>query len=336
MDLIIDRRKNWCAHVSNDAVVEFERAIQSSNLVGTIPILGWDFARRLVWRALRTVLKGATPSLRLTDDCFAILMGHGAISKCLPRFLCARRRYLYCFDAWPAWHDYFELIGRTLGIDGMFFSSLGATEAFRRRKVRFPVAWIPEGIHVPEYRYLPYNRKDIDVLQFGRKYQWYHETIAGPLQQAGRFYLHDKGELVFPTRDKFIEGMARTKVSICIPPNITNPSRAGSISTMTVRYLQSMASKCLIVGMMPDEMRKLFSYTPIVEIDMARPVDQLLEVLDRYDEYIPLIERNYQELITNHSWSTRWHEINSILGNWELSRQGKPTEEHAPFWVPAH
>lgn len=67
-----------------------------------------------------------------------------------------------------------------------------------------------------------------------------------------------------------------------------------------------MASKVLIIGVMPEDMRELFSYLPIVEIDMENASAQLSGVLDNFDAYIPLIERNYVEVRALHQWENRW------------------------------
>ena len=109
----------------------------------------------------------------------------------------------------------------------------------------------------------------------------------------------------------FIIGKA--KVVICVPSNITHPERAEYISTMTLRYLQAMVSKVLIVGIMPSDMQELFPYMPIVEIDMDHAAAQMLTVLDNYEHYRPLIERNYAEVRQNHQWQNRWAIIKSVM-----------------------
>ena len=57
----------------------------------------------------------------------------------------------------------------------------------------------------------------------------------------------------------------------------------------------------------------LFDYNPIVEIDMANPFAQLQSVLSNYENYIPLIERNYENVCRNHSWSNRLEQMKKIL-----------------------
>jgi hypothetical protein len=71
-------------------------------------------------------------------------------------------------------------------------------------------------------------------------------------------------------------GLANSKISICVPSDITHPERTGNISTITNRYLQSMASKCLILGKLPHDMLHLFDYNHIIEIDEENPVLQIV------------------------------------------------------------
>ncbi len=166
-----------------------------------------------------------------------------------------------------------------------------------------------------DYRFRDYSRKDIDVLAFGRKYDQHHEQVVDDLEESGFTYLYEKqkGDIVFKDRLAFIDGLARTKISICVPSNITHPERSGTISTMTIRYLQSMASKTLIVGIMPEEMKLLFDYTPIIPIDMDCPAGQLTAILKDFDRDIPLIERNYAFIREHHTWAHRWNSIRQVM-----------------------
>ena len=151
-------------------------------------------------------------------------------------------------------------------------------------------------------------------MQIGRKYDNYHDLIVDKFQRLNRIYLYEKkkGELIFPTRESFINGLAASKISICFPSNITHPDRAKGIETMTIRYLQSIASKCLIVGKAPEEMIKLFGYNPVIEADLLNPFGQLEEILNNYEDYIPLIEKNYSNIL-NHLWSNRWEDIQKVI-----------------------
>jgi hypothetical protein len=185
---------------------------------------------------------------------------------------------------------------------------------------------VPEGITPGDYFLAFTPERDIDVLQLGRRFDKYHRMIAPDLEKRGKNYLYEKqpGTVVFPTRLDYVEGLMRTKISICAPMSVTNPDRAGGIETMTVRYLQSMLSRCLIVGHAPAEMIQLFGYNPLIEIDYRDPAGQLLGLLDRLKDYEELIEKNYRAVREHHTWSSRWQQIKSIVYGTSAGQHREP------------
>jgi glycosyltransferase involved in cell wall biosynthesis len=74
-----------------------------------------------------------------------------------------------------------------------------------------------------------------------------------------------------------------------------------------------MASKCLVLGKAPEEMKQLFGYNPVVEVDMENPSEQIIEILDNYEKYFELIEKNYKTVVENQTWAKRWEQISTIL-----------------------
>jgi len=240
---------------------------------------------------------------------FAALIS-GDFKVFLPYAFFSRRNFIYMYDAWPRFHKWIFPLLDFLNINVVFFSSKQVYLDHRRNypKSRCKSMWIPEGIDPAAYHFESFENKTIDVLEFGRIYEAYHNLITGPLQAASKKHVYRSVgmPLLFPDRQSFLQGLAQAKVVVCVPSNITHPDRAEYISTMTLRYLQAMASKVLIVGIMPSDMQELFPYLPIVEIEMDRAAEQLLEVLDDYSRYVPLIERNYTEVWQNQHWKNRW------------------------------
>ena len=226
-------------------------------------------------------------------------------------------RSIYLFDSWPDRHEEIAKFVRFFKIDFLFVSASQSTKQLGLKLSTQSVHWVPEGINPSEYKQYGYEEKTIDVLALGRKYDLYHDLIVDHLQNNNITYLYEKikGEIIFPTREDFIEGIAKSKISICVPSNITHPQRAGNVETMTIRYLQSIVSKCLIVGHAPKEMIELFGYNPVVEIDMLHPTQQLDSILTNYLDYIPLIEKNYEFVLQNHTWENRWSHIKEILSS---------------------
>jgi len=253
------------------------------------------------------------PSIKGNGEYFVVLMGT-ELKKCFPYFLSAKSKSVYLFDAWPKNHRIIEAFLDRFDIANAFFSSCQVAEMFAK-KMKCKCFWVPEGIDVKEYKYNEQTKRDIDVIQFGRKYNWYHEQIAPVLKKRNKVYLYAKkeGEIVFPTKNGFVDGLSRSKISICFPSSITHPEKSGDVSTLTARYLQSMAAKCLVVGIMPNEMRQIFGYDPVVEIDERNPGKHLLSILHEYERYLPLIEKNYRTIREEHTWSKRWEMIRDCL-----------------------
>jgi len=311
-------------HVSLDTVREFEQAILSSSGNGRIDAVSPNrISSELSFLALRILRRvpfhpASWPfpdrkSQRRERQYFSILMGC-SFKPCLPYFFFPGHKSAYFFDAWPSTHENLIYFTSRLGIQDAFVSSRAAAEMLSAYGSGCQFHWIPEGISPEAYVFRPYDRKDIDVMQFGRKYDWYHNKICSSLNEHGKTYLYEKqkGEILFPTRRSFIEGLARSKISICFPSSITHPERSGDVETMTVRYLQSMASKCLILGKAPREMVDIFGYNPVIDIDVDYPGDQIISILERYDDYLYLIERNYNKIFKN-TWASRWREITEII-----------------------
>ena len=304
-------------HVSLDTIAEFEEAMCCDPRVHAVR------SSRAVAKASARLLRLLTrmhlglPAARATHstrDCLVVLMSVD-IRRCLPYFLLPGRKSVYLMDAWPNTHESIKDLVRTFSVNHLFISSSMAVERLKGDLPRCTVTWVPEAIEPKKYRYFPNADKDIAVLQLGRKYDKLHEAILPILEENGTAYLYEKvkGKIIFPTREAFVNGLARTKISICVPSNITHPDRSGDIETLSVRYLQSMASKCLVVGHAPAELVSLFGYNPVVEIDMADPAGQILSLLEDFDAHASLIERNYTTVAQHHTWHHRWEMMAGLL-----------------------
>ena len=321
MELIVHDPGRY--HVSLDTVWEFEEAVHLDPLVRQRSSYDslLSHVPNIVWRTAFRVFSGrptAAPSPRgavdLSPERFAILMGPN-YRKTMPCFLREGHNSVYLFDAWPQNHERISRFADACALEHLFVSSSQAAAALNLLVRRTKCHWIPEGITPGDY-FLAFDpERNIDVLQLGRRYEKYHRMIAPGLEKAGKNYLYEKvaGTVVFPTRLDYVEGLRRTKITICAPMSVSHPERAGGIETMTVRYLQSMLSRCLIVGHAPAEMIQLFGYNPLIEIDYNDPAGQLLRLLDRMEEHQPLIEKNYQVVRAQHTWDSRWQQIKGIL-----------------------
>jgi hypothetical protein len=297
-------------HVSLDTVAEFQRAMLLDPRVK--PVRANRFVAKVahrLWRTLK-INDARIPGMPVANagrDYFVTLMS-ADIRRCMPYFLLPGRKSVYLLDAWPdTYKDIRELV-QTFSVRHLFLSSSIAARKLRDELAPCEVEWVPEAIEPESYTSLPAARKNIDVLQLGRRYDRLHEMLLTPLAERGKVYLYEKEKhkIIFPTREGFVDGLARTKISICVPSSITHPEQSGDIEVLSMRYLQSMTSKCLVVGHAPAELVSLFGYNPVVELDMADPVKQILLLLDTFTDYSALIERNHETVTKHHTWHHRW------------------------------
>ena len=310
--------------LSEDIIIEFEKAILKDKNVQPAKKCSY-FSSRLFFRLWKFVLTKAK-LLRLflalyqlfqsqRKNYLAVLMGP-RFPKCFPHFYSKGQKAVYMFDAWPQYYSNIIKFINDFQVDFLFVSSKQSAESINKIIGKNNVFWVPEGVDCDEYKFYPSHEKNIDILSFGRNYQLFHENITDTLlSQKINYKFPVEGKMVFSDRNSFIEGLARTKISVCFPTSITHSERAGNIETMTNRYLQSMASKCLVLGKAPEEMILLFGYNPVVEVDMQNPAKQVIEILTNFEKYTDLIEKNYGMVVGNHTWRNRWESISTIISN---------------------
>ncbi|HEY0791076.1 MAG TPA: hypothetical protein VGD78_08430 [Chthoniobacterales bacterium] len=116
---------------------------------------------------------------------------------------------------------------REQGINVALVSSLEATKHFNSLGMeRFKAYWVPEAVTCASYRWKPFDQRHIDVLQFGRRWDQYHDAIEQYCRDNRIRYVYEKvpGEIVFSTHQAFIQGLADSKISIW-PSRISGAAR---------------------------------------------------------------------------------------------------------------
>ena len=246
---------------------------------------------------------------------FCISMGVTGIGRSVPHLFFSTDNILYLFDAWPASYGLIGKMVKACNIKLLLISSRESAGYLQKTLKDVYVLWCPEGVRNCVYRAFDYSQKNIDVIQIGRKYDLWHEKVVEKLKESGVSYVYERvpGEVIYRKRSDFISGLGRSRISVCFPGSVTHSERSGGLTTMTNRYLQSIASKCLILGIIPDEMKELFGYDPGIEVNMNDPAEQIKEILKNFQNYIPLIEKNYNECVRNHDWADRWRYIEQVI-----------------------
>lgn len=308
-------KTNFNHHVSMDLYHEFEKRI--------IDKKNWEIINGVNnWQAfiIRQYLKVFPP---LKFPFFSkknyVVIGYQK-EKFFPFFhYKSNLKTLWMYDAWEPLFNEIEKSVRQYNINLLFTASKQSADYFNSLNIKkFKAEWIPEAVESENYRFVDYNKRTTDVLQLGRKWNEYHDKIK-PIETSFVYkYEKQAGQIIFKTRDEFLEGLANSKISICVPSDITHPERTGKISTLTNRYLQSMASRCLILGKLPYDMQFLFDYNPIIEIDEENPIDQINSILENYSSYIPLIEKNYEIVVKHHNWNDRINQMENYISDIKL------------------
>ncbi len=225
-----------------------------------------------------------------------------------------------CFDCWPKDYERWIDLFKRHKFRVVFFTARKSCEYFRDVFPDMDCIWLPEAADPKEYKPdRPLAERAIDVLELGRRSDLYHNHIKEILAQQGhvhKFRLEGQAR-IFPTKNSLVDAWADTKLSVCFPKTITDPEKAGGVETVTFRYFESLASRCLIIGSCPIELKILFGYNPVIEVDWSDPAGQLISILGHLETYSGFVNKNYNRLLEVGSWDVR---VASMLS--ELLKRG--------------
>jgi len=222
----------------------------------------------------------------------------------------------FCFDCWPKDYERWTSFFTRYRVRLAFFTARQSAEYFAERLPCMKCVWMPEATDPAQYDgSRTWAERDIDVLELGRKSDQFHESVVGRLAQEGRVHLYEKvkGQVVFPCKAEFFDGIARSKMLVCFPCSQTHPERSGTVETVTHRYFEGMASRCLLVGHGPQELVDLFGYNPVIEMQGGREAEQIEQILRDPESVAELVERNYRRLLEVGSWKKRAHETLKVI-----------------------
>ncbi|MCM1312208.1 MAG: hypothetical protein NC206_02190 [Bacteroides sp.] len=86
-----------------------------------------------------------------------------------------------------------------------------------------------------------------------------------------------------------------------------------SVETLTMRYWESMLSRCVIVGHCPKELYDLMGYNPVIEADMEHAATQVEEILSNISAYQDLVDKNLAQALKIASWDNRIKTVRNCL-----------------------
>ena len=222
----------------------------------------------------------------------------------------------YTMDVWPWSYARWEGFIRRNRIRTWFITARRSAQIFKEKFPDRNILWLPEAVDPAEYRHdIPLDQRTIHVLELGRRWEDYHAKIEDSLKSRGQTHLYQQaeGKIIFPTRDALIDGFVNSIVSVCFPQSLTHPQRAGDVETVTLRYFETMACKCVPVGRAPQELIDIFGFNPMIEVDLDHAADQVQEILANPAKYQPMVDRNYQRLLEVGTWDARVREMLATL-----------------------
>lgn len=214
----------------------------------------------------------------------------------------------FCFDCWEPgwarWASFFRRYRIRLG----FFTARQSAEYFQAMLPEMRSVWIPEAVDPSLLRpQLSLSDRSIDVLEFGRKYDAFHHAIRDGLAGDGATHLYEKikGEIIFPTLDDFHPALGNSKISVCFPGSLSHPEVTGHVETTTLRYFESIGSRCVVLGRCPAELRDLFGFSPILEMQAGNELEQVRYVLKHVADLQAFVDRNYERFLEVGTWEKR-------------------------------
>jgi glycosyltransferase involved in cell wall biosynthesis len=260
---------------------------------------------------------GITRRLRRSGPVHVVGMLGPAERQLVPHGLTGRQAW-YVWDCWPDNESRWASMFQRWKPEFVFFSCRAAADHWAPKLPHTHVEWSPEAVEVGAYRPGPdlAERRTL-LLELGRRHPTFHKRASAILAERGAVHLHSSEErqFVFADRAALIAGLQSTVASVCYPGSVTDPGgRTGIWETMTHRYLEAAATRTLIVGGIPQEMRDLFGFTPGVEVDPDDPDEALSRILDDPGAYQDLVDRTHARLLEVASWDVRVREIRQVIG----------------------
>lgn len=235
------------------------------------------------------------------------VLGGLAFRRC-PHFIFGGRKAAFLFDPTPPWTTS-EMIKRFVedaGISVLFVPHPDCRDELRSVLDHCQVHFVAEAVDPSGYE--ASATKSIDVIAFGRKHPIHHQAM---LEDQGTDFVYESNW--HETREDFLHALASSKISMNFPRNMTENNC--DIELLTMRYFQAMASKVLLLGHCPALLKEQFGYDPVIKADLDNPSEQVRSILSNFDEYRPLIEKNYQMVNQAHTYRHRWQAMKQILND---------------------
>lgn len=212
---------------------------------------------------------------------------------------------------WDVWPENFEKTFTWLAkhdIKTAIFTSSQVAAMVQTKFPRMNVLAVTEGIDVETYsKGKQLKDREIDFLEYGREID---HVVKYSIEDKIKYVRGKRNGKPIFSQQELIETLASSKVVAAYTKKWTNPEQAGEIDTLTQRYWECMLSGCIMIGHAPQELVGLIGYNPVIEVDMERPDEQLMNILNNVSYYQNLVDINYKSAILYGDWK---YSINIII-----------------------
>jgi hypothetical protein len=211
----------------------------------------------------------------------------------------------WVYDCWgPDFPRWDRLLGR-LEPPVAFFSSRAVANRYSALLPATACHWVPEAIDHHAYDPgTPLFERGIGVLEIGRRWSLFGRRFGNSLSQCEQRCLGAEGDVAIPP-GRLRSVLADSRVMVCVPKSVTHPEAAGGVETVTYRYFEAIASRCIVLGRCPDELRDLWGYNPVVEVDEETDPGFVVDVVRNCRRYQDLVDSNYERLQQVGLWQHR-------------------------------
>ena len=226
---------------------------------------------------------------------------------------------LYIYDCWEPEFDDWQKVIDDIAPNYIFFCF---KQTYEHYKDRYNCFWIPQSADLDIFKPLEVE-KGRRFIQMGRVNEVIHKRILEYLKnhnmaddETNYIYRRSKKEQIFPELSDLVRGINESKYIVCVPKCFENFKRTGNVCGITARYFEAMACKTLIIGRKPTSFDELFPYEAM--IDLGEEASDFDSKIDKYENndalYKEIVERNYEYLLSHHTWGHRLEEILRIIG----------------------
>ena len=215
---------------------------------------------------------------------------------------------------WDVWPENFEKTFAWLKkheVKTAIFTSSQVAEMVRAKFPDMNVLAVTEGIDVETYSAgKQLKDREIDFLEYGREID--HIVKYSVTDKINYVRGKRNGKPIF-SQQELVENLANSKVVAAYTKKWTNPEQAGDIDTLTQRYWECMLSGCVMIGHAPKELIDLVGYNPVIEVDRETPNEQLLNVINKIEDYQDLVDKNREATIRYGDWKYTMQRVMNFL-----------------------